>query len=246
MGAKGADGRAREVCGPGTCPGADRRADQRGCPSHAVAKPAGRGARRSTGGVLPNAELLAVGPVGSGALLVFADKRPDILVEVGYDVIKSLHHHGFDKFILLNGHRIVNVTWLQIVGERAKRELGVKVVIFDPAYMSKTFTGNMEWGEIGHAEEIEGSHMWYYYPEIVKMDLAVDNPHRHQTLYHVDPKYGGDTLCYIPSSPEEMAELARTSGGTSGAPSKASRDDGRAYHEHLVKRLVEVIKILQE
>lgn len=174
--------------------------------------------------------------------------RPDILVEVGYDVVKSLHHHGFDKFILLNGHRIVNVTWLQIVGERAKRELGVKVVIFDPAYMSKTFTGNMEWGEVGHAEEIEGSHMWYCYPEIVKMDLAVDNPHRHHnhTLYHVDPKYGGDTLCYIPSSPEEMAELARTSGGTSGDPSKASRDDGRAYHEHLVKRLVEVIKILQE
>jgi creatinine amidohydrolase len=172
--------------------------------------------------------------------------RPDILVEVGYDVIKSLHHHGFDKFIFLNGHRIVNVTWLQIVGERAKRELGVKVVIFDPAYMSKTFTGDMEWGEVGHAEEIEGSHMWYYYPDIVKMDRAVDNPHKHRTLYRVDPKYSGDTLCYIPSSPEEMVELARTSGGTSGEPSKASREDGRAYHEHLVKRLVEVIKILQE
>ena len=172
--------------------------------------------------------------------------RPDILVEVGFDVIKSLHHHGFDKFILLNGHRIVNITWLQIVGERAKRKLGVKVVIFDPAYMSKTFTGDMEWGEIGHAEEIEGSHMWYYYPDIVKMDRAVDNPHKHRTLYHVDPKYSGDTLCYIPSSPEEMAELTRTSGGTSGEPSKASRDHGRAYHEHLVKRLVEVIKILQE
>lgn len=50
--------------------------------------------------------------------------RAEILIELVFDVLKSLHHHGFDKFILLNGHRIVNVTWLQIAGERAKRELG--------------------------------------------------------------------------------------------------------------------------
>jgi len=39
--------------------------------------------------------------------------RAEVLIEVVYDMIKSLHHHKFAKFILLNGHRIVNVTWLQ-------------------------------------------------------------------------------------------------------------------------------------
>ena len=171
--------------------------------------------------------------------------RPEILVEVGFDMVASLHHHGFDKMVFINGHRIVNVTWLQMVGERAKRKLGVRVAIFDPAYMSKEFVGTMGWGEVGHAEEIEGSHMWHYYPDLVKMDRAKDNPHKHHPRYHVDPGYVGDTLCYVPSSPEEMKVMAGIAGGTSGEPSKASREGGKAYHEHLVHRLVEVIRMIQ-
>ena len=170
--------------------------------------------------------------------------RPEILVELVFDVLKSLHNHGFNKFILLNGHRIVNVTWLQIAGERAKRELGIKAVIFDPAYMSKAFTTDLGWGEVGHAEEIEGSHMWHCYPDLVKMDRAKDNPHQNHPLYHVDPKYPGDTLCYVPSSPAEMEKLI-TAGGTSGEPSKASPDGGRKYHDYLVARLVETIALLK-
>ena len=171
--------------------------------------------------------------------------RAEVLIEMVYDIIKSLYHHKFVKFILLNGHRIVNVTWLQIAAERAKRELGVKIVIFDPAYMSKEFKSDLNWGEVGHAEEIEGSHMWYCYPDLVKMERAKDNPHHHNNLYHVDPKYTGDTLCYVPSSPAEMKELAEKSGGTSGEPSKASKEGGKKYHEHLVERMVEVIEFLQ-
>jgi len=171
--------------------------------------------------------------------------RPDILIEVVYDVVTSLNQHGFDKFIFLNGHRIVNVPWLQIAGEKVKRELGVKVVIFDPAFMSKELTQSLGWGEVGHAEEIESSHMWYCYPELVKMERARDNPHRHRKLYHVDPKYDGDTLCYVPSSPAEQEELVRLSGGTSGQPSKASQAGGKKYHEHLVERMVAVIDMIQ-
>jgi creatinine amidohydrolase len=172
--------------------------------------------------------------------------RPEILIEIMFDIINSLQRHGFDKYILLNGHRIVNISWLQIAAERAQRELGIKAVIFDPAYMSKEFTQNLGWGEVGHAEEIETSHLWYKYPELVKMDKAQDNPHNHRRIYHVDPKYAGDTLSYVPSSPSEMELLAEKSGGTAGEPSKASREGGKKYHEHLVQRMVEVITMLQE
>lgn len=171
--------------------------------------------------------------------------RAEVLIELVYDVLQSLHHHGCDKFVLLNGHRIVNVTWLQIAAERAKRELGVKAIIFDPAYMSKEFTSGLGWGEVGHAEEIEGSHMWYCHPDLVQMDRARDNPHQHNPLYHVDPKYPGDTLCYVPSSPAEMEKMAAVAGGTSGEPSKASQDGGKKYHEYLVEKLVEAIAFLQ-
>ena len=171
--------------------------------------------------------------------------RPEILIEITSDIIVSLAKHGFKKFILLNGHRIVNVTWMQIAGERAKRELGVKIVIFDPAYMSKSIVKEMGWGTVGHAEEIEGSHMWYRYPELVKMDRAIDNPHAPGHLYSVDPSYPGDTLCYVPSNAAEMEQQVKTSGGTAGEPSKASPEGGKRYHDHLVDRLVEVIEMLQ-
>jgi creatinine amidohydrolase len=172
--------------------------------------------------------------------------RPEVLLEVVYDVAQSLHAHGFDRFIFLNGHRIVNISWLQIVGERLKRELGLKVVIFDPAYMSKSIIKDFDWGPVGHAEEIESSHMWHYYPQLVKMERALDNPHPENALYQVDPRYHGDTLCYVPSSLEEMDKSVAQAGGTSGEPSKSSQEGGQNYHEHLVAKLVEVIQQLQK
>jgi creatinine amidohydrolase len=171
--------------------------------------------------------------------------RPEILIELAYDMLESLQRHGLTRFIFVNGHRIVNLSWLQIAAERAKRQLGVKVVLFDPAYMSKSFVAEADWGEIGHAEEIEGSQMWHLHPDLVKMERAVDNPHQSHPLYHVDPSYPGDTLCYVPGSPAEQEIVARRAGGTGGSPRKGSREDGARYHAHLVKRLVEVVQMLQ-
>lgn len=171
--------------------------------------------------------------------------RPEVLIEIFFDIVQSLNGHGFKRFVFLNGHRIVNISWLQIVGEKAKRELGVKVIIFDPAFMSKSITESLGWGEIGHAEEIESSHMWHSYPELVKMERATDNPLVGNSFYHVDPRFPGDTLCYVPSSPEEMKAHALEAGGTTGEPSKASQEGGKKYHEHLVEKLVLAIEKIQ-
>lgn len=168
--------------------------------------------------------------------------RPELLSEIAFDMIESLHRHGFENFILINGHRIVNITWLQIAGEKAKRNLGVNVVIFDPAYMSKSITNSLGWGAVGHAEEIETSHILYRYPERVKLERAIDNPHSSKELYSVDPSFDGDTLCYVPSSEAEMKKYTLAAGGTAGEPSKASAEGGKKYHDHLVRRLVQVIQ----
>ena len=171
--------------------------------------------------------------------------RPEVLSEVAFDVMASLKHHGFKHFVLVNGHRIVNITWLQIAGEKAKRELGVNVVIFDPAYMSKSIIQSLGWGGVGHAEEIETSHMMHRHPDLVKLDRAVDNPHPERDLYSVDPSFNGDTLCYVPSSEAEMKQFTSDSGGTAGEPSKATAEGGKIYHDHLVARLVEVVQKCQ-
>ena len=171
--------------------------------------------------------------------------RPEILAELAFDMVSSLAAHGFENFILINGHRIVNITWMQMAGEKAKRELGVNLVIFDPAHMSKSIVADLGWGAVGHAEEIETSHMLHRHPELCHMDRAVDNPHPPTPLYSVDPSFGGDSLCYVPSSPQQMKAAAEKAGGTGGEPTKAHARGGKIYHDHLVARLVEVIGLME-
>jgi creatinine amidohydrolase len=112
---------------------------------------------------------------------------------------------AFANFVVINGHRIVNIPWMQIAAERVQRTLGVKVVLFDPAYMSKEVAAKLGFGPIGHGEEIEISHMCHCHPDLVRLDEARDNPHakRH---YHLDPQDPRDTLCYVPATREGLQQ----------------------------------------
>ena len=172
--------------------------------------------------------------------------RPEILVELMYDILESLNKHGLNKIIAINGHRIVNISWMQLAAERAQRLLGMKVMIADPAYLSKELIAQLGYGPVGHAEEIETSHMLYRYPQLVHMEKAVDNPVQPHELYSVDPTYTKDTRCYVPSTIKDMQASVDAAGGTTGTPSKADKEKGRIYHDHIVKNLVSIIKTLQE
>jgi creatinine amidohydrolase len=180
--------------------------------------------------------------VRSGTITI----RPEVLADLTYDIMASLKAHGGDKIILLNGHRIVNVIWMQIAAERAQRELGVTVKIYDPAYMSKDIVGELGFGPVGHAEEVETSHMMYRYPELVHLEKAKDNPITGHPLYSVDPCYTHDTLCYVPSTFAQAQKSAAIAGGATGEPTKSDAQRGKIYHDHLVDNLVSVIRSLQE
>jgi creatinine amidohydrolase len=172
--------------------------------------------------------------------------RAEILVEVFYDAVQSLSTHGFKKFVFLNGHRIVNISWMQIAAERAQRNLHVRAVIFDPAYMSKEIVGKLGFGPIGHAEEIEISHMLYRHPDLVHLEAAIDNPHREKPFYHLDPLDSRDTLCYVPATREDLQMVLEKTGDTvGGCPTEASAEKGKTYHDHLVRRLVQVLEGLR-
>lgn len=172
--------------------------------------------------------------------------RAEILIELLYDIFYSLAKHGFKKFVCLNGHRIVNLSWIRIAAERAQRKLSIKVAIFDPAYMSKEIIGELGFGKIGHAEETEGSHILYKFPNLVDTNAAIDYIPNEKKLYYEDLRDTRDTLCYMPSTIEEVRKLAKISGGNTGCPSIASIEKGKKYHDHLVSRLVEVLNILKE
>jgi len=171
--------------------------------------------------------------------------RAEILIELLCDAIGSLAEHGFKNFVVVNGHRIVNIPWMQIAAERVQRTLGVKVVLFDPAFMSKEVAAELGFGPIGHGEEIEISHMCHCHPDLVRLDRATDNPHGETPLYHLDPQNPQDTLCYVPATREGLqAVFDRTGDTITGRPSQATPEKGKAYHEHLVRRLVQVLEML--
>jgi len=170
--------------------------------------------------------------------------RPEVLMELLYDIIVSLHEHGFKKMVVINGHRIVNIPWMQIAAERAQRILGVRVVLFDPAYMSKEIVPQLGFGSVGHAEEIETSHMLHKRPDLVRLEKAEDSEGHKSLLYSVDPAYEKDTLCYVPSTRQAMQKQADSSGGTAGRPTLSDAGAGEKYHRHLVDNLVAVVRSL--
>ncbi len=192
--------------------------------------------------------------------------RPEVLLELTYDIVASLSEHGFMRLILINGHRITNVPWLQLVAERAQRLLpGCRVAIFDLAWMSREIAGDLGFGPVGHAEEIETSHMLAAWPELTRMERAQDHPpsggdglHRSPSdgggprlspggggkLYHVDPRINRDTLCYVPTAPEAARAAYQESAGVTGRPTLADSDKGQRYRDHLITRLVETINLI--
>ena len=166
----------------------------------------------------------------------------ETLINLFYDIVKSLEHHGFKNFVFLNGHRVVNIPWLQIAAEKCKRELGVNIKIFDPAYMGKEIIRDLDVGSVGHAEQLETSQLLYILPDKVDLEKAIDyEPEEEQLHYHVDPGDMRDTLNYIPGTKEDIEELGKKSGGTKGIPSKSDKKIGEKLHKHLCNRLTEVL-----
>ncbi|MFW6266702.1 MAG: creatininase family protein [Halanaerobiales bacterium] len=166
----------------------------------------------------------------------------EVMIDLFFEIVKSLNEHGFKKFIFLNGHRVVNISWLQIVAEKCKRKLGVAIKIFDPAYMGKEIVRELDIGSIGHAEQLETSQMLYLMPEKVDMDKAIDYEPEEKLHYHIDPSDMRDTLNYVPGTKEDIAGLKDVSGGANGLPTKSSKEIGKKIHEHLCQRLKEVLR----
>lgn len=172
--------------------------------------------------------------------------RPSVLQELLFDVIQSLAQHGFGRFIVVNGHRVTNIPWLQLAAQKAQSELSVSVMIFDPAYMQKEIASELGFGPLGHAEELEISQMMYLFPDMIDLSKATDSEEHSSALYQVDPRFTGDTLCYVPSTLEQMQRIAAETGGSTGKPTRSNAELGKRLHEHLVSRLVEVIESAHE
>jgi len=172
---------------------------------------------------------------------------PETLTRVLYEVLRSLIYHRFKRLIVINGHRMANLPPLQIAATRIRNETGAYVTVADPFYLGDTVSRKIKDsppGGVGHAEELETSHMMHIYPELVNIKKAVKNlPPKKK--FHVSDPYVITDRTFTPSSLESFRKITEPSGVT-GDPTLATAEKGKRLHKALVDNLVELIKLARK
>lgn len=174
--------------------------------------------------------------------------RTEVLSEYVKDVIRSLVKHGFKKIVIINGHKITNLTALQTAVRNLKEfEFpDIFLAVIDPIKTGVEAAKVRENGE-HHAGELETSHIMYKYPDLIKKDkLPKEKPDfkgRYSRFMKTDLFAREDSIDIVWSS-KEQREFTK-SGAMSDA-TKSSAEKGKVYHESMVKNIVEFIKWLKE
>ena len=173
--------------------------------------------------------------------------RAETMAAVVEDVVESLTVHGYRRFIILNGNRRANLPPLQIAATRLMGKGGRLVAVADVAYLATGAVPPLrrsDPGGIGHAGEMETSHMLHIHPDLVWMDRAEAHPGRapspQTTFLPSDPAHGGGDAFFLPRHPAQFA-AATGQTGVAGDPTVADGEIGAQLHEAMVAGLIRVL-----
>jgi creatinine amidohydrolase len=186
---------------------------------------------------------------GMGTITV----RAETLLNLLYDIARSLIHHGFNKLIFVNGHGS-NIKVIDPVLRRIRYDTGAMVAFYKPyaeRYMGliKDLMENPPEETPGwHASELETSQMLAHDARLVRMDRAA------MTETHIprwlpdsfskadgapDVQFAGYQYFQFPMDHDEFTET-----GVIGNPMRASAEKGeeafRRYAAHLVAAIAEL------
>lgn len=174
--------------------------------------------------------------------------KTETLTKYIKDVIRSLARHGFKKILIINGHKITNLTALTSAVRNLKEfEFpDLFLAIIDPIKIGIEAAKVRETKE-HHAGELEISHLMYKFPNLIKKDkIPKEEPDfegRYSKYMKSDLFKGGVTID-IPWSSKEQKEFAK-SGAMSDA-TKASKEKGEKYHKEMVGEIVKFIEWLKK
>lgn len=156
--------------------------------------------------------------------------RPATFMAVVEDVIASLHHHGIDRVLIVNGHG-GNIEALRLVARQVRRDTGVLVASVMWAVLAADVAAEVAAGETyGHACEVETSVALALFGDRVRLDM-LDRPREQRSHDEMTDPPGG-----LVDEPVWFQEW--TTDGAIGLPSAADAAGGKAIVDTFVDRAV--------
>jgi creatinine amidohydrolase len=152
--------------------------------------------------------------------------HPATLTRVLTDIVKCLQHHGFQNFLIVNGHG-GNTTHLTSDCIKIREELHPRFI-----GMCTYFNQGLNVG-VGHASKIEVSYGLYLAPQTVKRDSLTDSEFT-----------GWASKAKNVSAPYPVKKMSRNGVVSEGALAEASEEYGKELGDAVIEGLANTVKAL--
>lgn len=176
--------------------------------------------------------------------------RPETLIELTKDILRSVLKNGFRKIVIINGHKSANLPGLISAAKHVHEYDHPKsfISVIDPMKIARGIAGKTKDEPEHHAGELEISHLMYKYPHLIKkerlLDKNIDAEKIFSKYFAFDLFGGGKDAIDIVWSSNEQRKFAPT--GAFSASAKASSEKGKIYHDYMVKNITEFIDWLRK
>ena len=171
--------------------------------------------------------------------------KTETLMQIVYDIVRSLARHGFKRILMVNGHKWTNLAALTSAARNIREfELpGVLTAVADPMFLARGIAATIKSTNEHHAGELEVSQVLYKFPHTIRTeklsDAASDFGQALGPFATADLFGGGHDSIEQPWTSWDQKRIAPT--GQFSSNSAASAEKGKAYHDYMVDRLVEFL-----
>ncbi|HZU17030.1 MAG TPA: creatininase family protein [Candidatus Dormibacteraeota bacterium] len=172
--------------------------------------------------------------------------RTETLMLVVRDICRSLARHGFDRILIINGHKGANLPALtSAVRNLHEEELPqVLFAVADPLHLARSVAGRIKDAPEHHSGELELSQVYHRFPHLVRTDRLT------QETVDFAGVFGGFVGADLFGPAPDGVEIVWSSreqrtfapDGSFSPSAGLSADKGQRYHEHMVDRLCRLVE----
>ena len=172
--------------------------------------------------------------------------RTETLIQVVYDVVRSLARHGFRRILLINGHKWTNLPALTSAARNIREfELpGVRTAVADPMYLARGIATTIKHANEHHAGELEVSHVLYKFPHTIRTEKLSDAACDFDRLlgpFGTSDLFGAGGRDTIDQPWTSFEQRCAAPTGQFSSNQAATAETGKQYHDYMVERLVEFL-----